>query len=141
MARATGETGPDATTETAAPAAGTHNRALVSALAVALAGAVVLVVLGGLLAFSAGLLVVAAVVGWAIGRTTRTADAARPGTRTAVATILAVGCVGLAQAGLWVVARAEGGVLSPVEYLAQTWGVLVPLQLLAAVAASWWASR
>ena len=47
----------------------------------------------------------------------------------------------LGQVGLWLFARSEGGVLSPIDYLAQTFGVLVPLQVLAAAAAAWWTAR
>ncbi len=107
---------------------------------ISLAGALMLVVLGGLLALSAGLLVVAAVMGWAIGRVLATAPRS-PGARRAIAGVLAADGVLLAQIGLWLVARGEGGVLGLVDYLVQTWGVLVPFQLLAAVVTAWWTAR
>ena len=45
------------------------------------------------------------------------------------------------QLGLWLFARSEGGVLGPVDYLAETFGLLVPIELLLAVVAGWLASR
>jgi hypothetical protein len=36
---------------------------------------------------------------------------------------------------------AEGGVLAPIEYLSQTFGPLVPIQLVIAGVAAWWTAR
>ena len=41
---------------------------------------------------------------------------------------------------LWF-ARTEGGVLPLIDYLGQTFGPLVPLQLLLAVGVAWWRAR
>jgi hypothetical protein len=55
--------------------------------------------------------------------------------------LLAAGGVALGQVGLWLLARQEGGVLSLADYLAETFGFLVPAQFLAAAGAAWWRSR
>jgi len=100
-------------------------------------------VLGGALAVSAGLLVVAAAIGYVVGLVTVAGAAAtlsRP-TRSWVAGALAgLGAV-LGQVGLWLFARAEGGVLAPIDYLGQTFGPLVPLEVLLAVSVAWWRAR
>ena len=49
--------------------------------------------------------------------------------------------VGLGQVGLWLLARGEGGVLPLVDYLGETFGILVPLQLAIAGLVAWWRSR
>lgn len=109
----------------------------------ALLGAVVIVVFGGVLAVSAGLLVVAIAVGYAVGLATVAggsiglADRVRP---WMAATIAGLG-VALGQVGLWLYARAEGGVLAPIDYLGQTFGPLVPIELLLAAGVAWWRAR
>ena len=45
------------------------------------------------------------------------------------------------QVGLWLYAGSEGGVLSLVDYLGETFGPLVPLQVVIAPAAAWMAAR
>jgi hypothetical protein len=92
---------------------------------------------------TAGLIAVAALGGWAIAFAVRAGAAgALTGRRLATtATVLAaIGVLG-GQLGLWLFARYEGGVLGPVDYLAETFGLLVPLELAFAVAAAWLASR
>jgi hypothetical protein len=134
----------DATAEApAAPAPGSLVRAALWADLAAFLGAAATVVLGGVLAVSAGLLVVAAATGWAIGQ------AVRAGGGQAVArdarSLLAIGSAGLAvivgQLGLWLYAGTEGGVLPLVDYLAQTFGFLVPLQAIVAIGVAWWTAR
>ena len=106
-------------------------------------GVAVIVALGGALAISAGLLVVAAVIGYAVALATKAgAGATLPGSRRVwVVMALAVGAVALGQVGLWLFARSEGGVLGLPDYLATVYGVLVPLQLVAAAIAGWWTAR
>jgi hypothetical protein len=109
----------------------------------AIAGALLIVVLGGVLAMSVGLVVAAGLVGWLVGAVvtpSASAQSTRRFRRT-IAAVLAVDAVVLAQVGLWLFARAEGGALQLVDYLAQTWGPLVPLQLLVAAAVAWWTTR
>ena len=64
-----------------------------------------------------------------------------PSARRALVVGLAAAAVLLGQLGLWLFARSEGGVLGPVDYLAETFGLLVPLQFLVGVAAAWLAAR
>jgi hypothetical protein len=96
-----------------------------------------MVLLAGQLAVSSGLLVVAVVVGRFVGLAIRTARGAMsPGRSRAVAVTVAAAAVVSAQVGIWLYARSEGGALELVDYLGQTFGPLVPLEvLLAAVVA------
>lgn len=106
----------------------------------ALLGGALVVVFGGALAVSAGLLVVASAVGYAVGLAVviGAADTLSPRERPWVAAGLAGLGLLLGQLGLWLFARAEGGVLTPIDYLGQTFGVLVPLEIaLGAVVAGW----
>jgi hypothetical protein len=127
----------------ATASAGSAGRGVAFGLVAAVAGSVATVILGGALAVSAGLLVVAAACGWAIGLAVRVgaAGALAAGSRAAVAVALAGLAVALGQLGLWLYARTEGGVLGPVDYLGQTFGLLVPAQVLLALAAAWRAAR
>jgi hypothetical protein len=59
----------------------------------------------------------------------------------AIAVVLAILSIALGQAGLWQYAQNEGGVLAPLDYLAEVYGPLVPLQLLAAAGAAWLGAR
>jgi hypothetical protein len=43
--------------------------------------------------------------------------------------------------GLWLYARTEGGVLALPDYLGQTFGLLVPIQVALALAIAWWSAR
>lgn len=121
-------------------------RAILFGALAALVGAAAIVVLGGALAISAGLVVVAAALGYAVGLAVVVEGPGPAATRSWparpwVAAVLA-GLGGLlGQLGLWLFARFEGGVLPLVDYLGQTFGALVPLELLVAVAAAWWRAR
>jgi hypothetical protein len=132
---------PPVSTSGPEPAAGWPVPAFAVAIALALGGAALLVVLGGLLSMTAGLLVIAGATGWLVGRALATPGDMAPATRRTVAIVLALGSVALGQVGLWLYARSLGGALEPIEYLSETWGPLVPLQLLAAAVAAWWAAR
>ena len=88
---------------------------------------------GGLATVTAGLVVVAAATGWAVG-------IFLPG-RRATAVTLALLSVGLGQAGLWAYALAEGGVLGPLDLLLQVYGGLLPLEFAAAAILAWMAAR
>ncbi len=118
-------------------------RGVVYGSVAALVGAALIVVFGGALAISAGLLVVAAAVGYVVGLAAvgGAGDTLGGPARSWIAAAIAGLGVVLGQAGLWVYARAEGGVLPPIEYLAQTFGPLVPLELLVAVGVAWWRAR
>jgi hypothetical protein len=116
-----------------------QRRRVVLAAFLAIGGALAITVAGGLLAITAGLVVIAGALGWAIATVlARGVEATR---RRWLAPTLAVSGVALGQVGLWVVARQEGGTLGPIEYLAETFGVLVALQLAIAAVVAWWQTR
>jgi len=100
--------------------------------------AAVIVVLGEGFGFTAGL----AIVALFLGRLTAYAVSAGGGTagsqplRVLLAVGLALGGIALAQVGLWLWAGVEGGTLGLVDYLAQTFGPLVPLELTLAAGAA-----
>lgn len=108
-----------------------------------LSGALVTILLGGVLGTSAGLLVVAGATGWAIGAGYLLAGGAAvaPPRRRLIVLALAAASVVVGQAGLWQVALAEGGVLPLVDYLAATFGLLVPIQAALIVGVAWWTAR
>jgi MFS family permease len=114
---------------------------IVAGAIVALVGALVITIGGGLLAITAGLIVVAAALGWAVAAAMAAGHAPRTARTMWSAVGLAVLGVGLGQVGLWLLARQEGGVLGIVDYLAETFGFLVPLELVAAAVAAWWRAR
>lgn len=118
-------------------------RGLLLAGLAALAGAAATVLLGGVLSVSAGLVVVAALTGRAVGLSLALGSrSALPAPRrTAAAVLIAAAGVALGQAGVWLYARSEGGVLAPLDYLGQTFGVIVPLQFAFAIGFAWWATR
>lgn len=113
------------------------------AVVAGIAGAAAIVVLGGVLAVSAGLLVIAGATGWAVavGLRVGAGDRIAPSRRTSLAIGLALAAVAIGQAGLWLYARSEGGVLGPLDYLGEVYGPLVPLQLLLATIVAWVSAR
>lgn len=127
--------------------AGSPARGVVFGAIVSLGGAAATVLLGGALAMSAGLLVVAAATGYAVALAVAAGrgEASGPGRRRLasrwIAAALAVIGIAIGQIGLWLFARAEGGVLTLPDYLGQTFGLLVPLQLVLAGAVAWWTAR
>ena len=129
---------PEAVDPAAAPA-----RGIAFGVIAALLGAGVIVVLGGALAVSAGLLVAAAALGYAValallvGAGDTLAKRRRPWIAAALALLGAI----LGQVGLWLYARSEGGVLAPIDYLAEVFGAVVPLELLLAAGVAWWRAR
>ena len=119
---------------------------LARALLAALGGAVVLFALGALLSSSAGLLVVAGLTGAAVGLLLARAAAPgreiEPALTRRQATWLAVGIALVAVAGAavatWLHAIGEGGALGLVDYLLETFGAIVPLELVVAgITAAW----
>jgi hypothetical protein len=63
------------------------------------------------------------------------------GRRIRLAVGLALLAVVVGQFGLWLYARTEGGVLGPLDYLGETFGLLVPSELLAASMVAWLTAR
>lgn len=118
-------------------------RGVLFGLLAAVVGAGVLTVLGGVLTVSSGLIVVAAATGWAVGVAIRLGARERltGSRRVRLAIGLAIFAAALGQAGLWLYARTEGGVLGPLDYLAEVFGFLVPVELIAAWIAAWVTAR
>jgi hypothetical protein len=114
---------------------------LVAAVIAGIAGALVIAVGGGLFTITAGLLVIAGVVGWIVAvALTRGAGASTStrGRTRATAALIALAAVAVGQVGLWLIARGEGGTLDLIDYLAEVFGVLVPAELLIAGVVAWW---
>jgi hypothetical protein len=123
------------------------DRSLAYGAAAAAAGGAVLFVLAGPLSVDTGLLAVGVAIGWVVGVAVRTGAArARgsvrtPGWRAAAAVALAVGGSVAAWAGAWAWSHVQGGVLGPVDFVTQVYGLLLPVQLLFTAAAAWIGSR
>ena len=138
-----GGSGTSAVSAVSAVSGATPARGIAYGAIVAIAGAALIVVFGGALAVSAGLLVVASGVGYTVGLATLigSADTLSGKGRSWLAAGLAVLGVLLGQVGLWLFARAEGGVLALIDYLAQTFGPLVPMEVVLAAVVAWWRAR
>jgi hypothetical protein len=135
---------------TDAAAGGTASSAvavpLVKALVAATIGAAILFALGALVAETAGLVFVAGLTGAAVGLLL--ARAAAPGRGYAPAVTrrqarwlsIAIACASVAVGALatWLHALGEGGALGLLDYLLDTFELLVPAELaVAAIAAAW----
>ena len=92
---------------------------------------------------SAGLIVAAAAIGWALAVALRVGagEWLTRSARVRVAVALAVAAIALGQLGLWLYARTEGGVLPPLDYLGQVFGFLVPAEFTAAAIVAWARAR
>ncbi len=123
--------------------AGSPARAVAAAVVIGLIGVVATIILGGVLAFTAGLLVLAAAIGWGVASAVLVGarGTLQRRTRVLVAVIVTAGTIVAGQVGLWLYAQAEGGVLSLPDHLAQTYGPLVPLQAMIAIGVTWWTAR
>jgi hypothetical protein len=111
----------------------------VFATLVGIVGAALDVVLAGALAVSSGLLVTAALIGRFVGLGIRVGAGSTisPGLARSLGLVLAVAAILLAQVGIWLYARSEGGALELADYLAQTFGWLVPVELAIAGIVGW----
>jgi hypothetical protein len=113
---------------------------------VALAGAAALVVVGAVLASTAGLLFISGLLGAAVGlvlaRARVPAGGAAPAASRRAVTWLSIGlsvaAVVAAGVGTWLIAVREGGTLGPLDYLLTTFGPFVPGELLVVAVAAWW---
>jgi hypothetical protein len=111
--------------------------------AVAALGALATVVLVGVFAVHTGLLIIAYLIGRFVAAGVRSGAGATldPRDRANLSITLAtIGVIG-GHLGTWLYAVGEGGALGPMDYLAQTFGLLVPIQLAIAVGVAWWTSR
>jgi len=118
---------------------------LLRASAVAIGGAALLTLVGAVLASTAGLLFAAGITGAAIGlvlaRAAVPLGEASPVPRGRVARIavgLSLAAVLIASLAAWVIARGEGGVLGPIDYLLTTFGPFIPAEAAIAAVAAWW---
>ena len=118
-------------------------RGVALAVVVAAVGAGAIVVLGGVLTMTAGLVVVAAVVGWGVALALRFGAGSRLAgpRRAALAVVITLIAVLAAQLGLWQYAQLEGGVLGPLDYLWEVFGVLVPIEIVVAIGLAWVVAR
>jgi hypothetical protein len=118
-------------------------RGVALAVVVAAVGAGAIVVLGGILTMTAGLVVVAAAVGWGVGLALRFgAGSHLAGSRRAMlAVAITLVAIVAAQLGLWQYATLEGGVLGPLDYLWEVFGVLVPIEFVVAGGLAWIVAR
>jgi len=128
---------------------GSPVRPLAQAGIVGAIGAGLLFLVGAVVASTAGLVFVSGVMGAGIGlllaRAAVSGDDRGPAlTRGAVVWLaigIAVGAVVVADIATWLNARGEGGTLGLVDYLLETFGLLIPGELLlAALGAVWGAS-
>jgi hypothetical protein len=106
-----------------AVAGGSSIDELLVPIGLVLGTAIAFVVLGGILAVTAGLVIVAAFAGWLTGRLV-----SPPGRAAAVAFL----AVALGLLGIWLFGRIEGGVLDPVAYLVAVQGPIVVIACLVA---------
>jgi hypothetical protein len=113
---------------------GAGRPAVIRAFLVADAGALAFFLLG-LLDLGAGLLVVAAFIGWvvALALVWSGRDVIRPArTRMSFAATLGAWSIVAAVLADWVYALIQGGVLGPLDYVAQRYGIVALLCVLAA---------
>ncbi len=117
-------------------------RTIVLAGLAALVGAATIVIVGGILAQTSGLLAVAGLGGIVIGRILRGARGALTrALRATLPLVFAIDMIVLGNLGIWVYALGEGGVLGPIEYLAETFGPLVIAEVVVAAVAAYLAER
>ncbi len=118
-------------------------RGISLALVAALLGAGAIVIVGGVMAWTNGLLAIAGLTGLAIGAGLAfgASDHLMGRRRVLLAIGLALGAVALGQLGLWQFGRSEGGVLSLIDYLAQVYGLLVVAEFVAAATIAGVAAR
>jgi hypothetical protein len=119
-------------------------RGLLFAIGGGLVGGLLIVLLAGVLAISVGLLVLAFLTGWLVAEGLRIGGGATIAPRIRrqlIADVIAVVSVALAQVGVWLFARSEGGALELTDYLWQTFGWVAPAQLVIAGVTAWWKSR
>lgn len=118
----------------AAPYHGRMDHPTLRAAAAALAGALLVYLLAAPLGVTAGLLVAAGVVGWLGALAVRSAagTARRPLALGATLGGLTMGLV-----ATWAASLATGGALGPIEFLAETLGLVVPILYLVGLVVAW----
>jgi len=121
-------------------ASGGPGTAILLGLLAAGIGAAVHVAIAVLLLATGGLLVVAATLGFVVGAVVRygVGSRVRTGARRGLGIGLAVVAVAVALAANW---GLSGAYLDPIDYLDQVYGLLVPLQVVAAAAGAFAGTR
>ncbi len=134
---------PPITPDTDPPPNGSVVRAVTWSIPAAIVALAIHVGLAGPLAFSSSLVIVAIFAGRVIGLSARAGGGTMVTSNQSVAVALVVtgGWLAGAQVATWLYALNEGGVLPLFDYLAQTFGPIVPLAGLAAGLAAWWSAR
>ena len=122
-------------------------RALAPAIVAGLVTAAILTVVGGVLAERRGLLAIAGIGGAVIGLLAARAAVSPDGSAapvmtrsrvTRLAVAIALASTAVSALATWAYGRLEGGVMDPIAYLWETFGLFVPGQaVVAAVAAAW----
>jgi hypothetical protein len=119
---------------------------LLKAIGAGVVGAALLFAIGAVFSSTAGLLFIAGLTGGTIGLLL--ARAAVPGEAaqlalsrrgaTWLAVVLAIAAVAVGAIATWLFARGEGGTLGLVDYLIETFGLIIPGELvIAAIGAAW----
>jgi hypothetical protein len=119
--------------------AGSIVRVLVGAVVAGVVGGATLIVLASPLALSEPLVIVAGLAGIAIGLAARWGAGSIVNRTRAkrIAAVVAALTIVVVEVVVWQLALAQGGVLPLVDYLAETFGLVVPLELVAAVVGAW----
>jgi hypothetical protein len=114
-------------------------RLLVAAILAAAIGGAVSIVLASPLAISEPLVIVAGLGGIATGLAARWGggSAVSRSRSRRIAVAIALLAVVIVQVAVWQLATAQGGVLPLVDYLAETFGLVVPLEFVAAAIGAW----
>ena len=120
-----------------------QTRAFVSGTIAAVIALIVFLIFAGPLSFAPGLVVIAIFAGRLIGLSVKSAAGATVSSdgRTVIAMVISLGWFAASQLGIWAFARSEGGALGLLDYLAQVFGPLVPIQAIAVVLVAWWSAR
>jgi hypothetical protein len=109
----------------------------IKAVMVAVVGAALLVLVGGILASNSGLVFVAGITAALVGLVAASSARPKPWIRR-FSIVVAVVAVLVGAVGTWLIALAQGGDLGLFDFLWATTGLLVPTEvLIAAGAASW----
>ena len=118
-------------------------RGILLAAAAGMIGTAASIALFAVASVTAGLMIVAAVTALFVATGLRAGGGAtiEPRLRRILAVSTALESVVVAQIGIWLFARSEGGALGLLDYLGQTFGPLVPLQLAVAALVAWWSAR
>ena len=118
-------------------------RGVAIALVVALLGALAIIVLGAIATVTTGLIVVAGAIGFGVALALQVGarEHLSRGRRVGLAVGLTVAAIALAQVGIWQYARAEGGVLPLIDYLAEVFGPLVIAEFVVGAVVAWVAAR